>query len=96
MLRKYETLFVINPELSDEEVKGVVERFVNIISENGGEATNIDAWGRRKLAYEINDFTEGFYVVLKYDGNGAVNNELERNFRIHDAVIRYVIVREDE
>lgn len=95
MISKYEAMIVLKPDLEEETMKNVVERFVNVITDNGGEVTDIDAWGRRKLAYEINDFTEGFYVLLKYKSED-LNAELERNFRIVDAVLRYLVIKEEE
>ncbi len=92
-MRNYEIMMVLRPDLEEEEIKGIVERFVNIISENGGEVSAIDPWGKRRLAYEIQDFREGFYIIISYTAEGDFNNELERNFRIVESVIRHIIVR---
>jgi small subunit ribosomal protein S6 len=94
-MRDYEIMMVLKPDLEEEAIKSVVERFVNIITDNKGEVTAIEPWGKRRLAYEIEDFTEGFYVLIYYTADGSFNNELERNFRIVDSVIRHIIVRQE-
>lgn len=94
-MRDYEIVMVLKPDLEEETIKTVVERFVNIIADNNGEVTAIEPWGKRRLAYEIDDFKEGFYVLIYYTADGSFNNELERNFRIVDTVIRHIIVRQE-
>ena len=94
-MREYEIMMVLRPDLEEEVIKSVVERFVNIITDNNGEVTAIEPWGKRRLAYEINDYKEGFYVLITYTANGDFNAELERNFRIVDTVIRHIIVRQE-
>ncbi len=94
-MRKFEIMMILRPDLDEEQIRSVVERFVNIISDHDGEVTAIEPWGKRRLAYEINDFTEGFYVLINYESDGSFNSELERNFRIVDSVIRHIIVRLD-
>ena len=60
---KYETIFIVNPELGEEKINEIVEKFKSLISANG-ELTNVDVWGKKRLAYEINDLTEGYYVFI--------------------------------
>jgi small subunit ribosomal protein S6 len=94
-MRKFEIMMVLRPDLDDEQIRSVVERFVNIITDHDGEVTAIEPWGKRRLAYEINDYKDGFYVLINYEADGSFNKELERNFRIVDTVIRHIIVRQD-
>ncbi|NLZ93357.1 MAG: 30S ribosomal protein S6 [Firmicutes bacterium] len=96
-MTKYETMFILAPEQDDETYAAQVEKFKGIIEAEGGEVTNINRMGRRKLAYEVRKkFREGYYVLFNYLGSPDVTDELERNFRISDEVIRYLIVKEGE
>lgn len=95
-MRSYETMYILSPELSEEERKGLIERFKNLIIENGGELTNFDEWGKRKLAYLIDKKSEGYYVLMNFNANTNVSQELERVYKITDGVLRYLIIRTDE
>ena len=96
-MTKYETMFILAPEQDDETYAAQVEKFKGIIEAEGREVTNINRMGRRKLAYEVRKkFREGYYVLFNYLGSPDVTDELERNFRISDEVIRYLIVKEGE
>lgn len=91
---KYEALFVINPDLDEENTKAVVEKFKNLI-ETSAELENIDEWGKRKLAYKIKDKTEGYYVLVNFSAESDFPRELERIFKITDEIIRYLIIKKD-
>lgn len=91
---KYETIFVVNPSLNEEETKQVVERFTSLIGENG-EISKTDEWGKRRLAYPIQDFTEGYYVYVSFQSKPDFPAELDRIYKITDAVIRSIIVSLD-
>ncbi|MDI3509065.1 MAG: small subunit ribosomal protein [Clostridiales bacterium] len=95
-MREYETMFVINPTLDAEATQAVIERFKNLISEQGGEVRNVDEWGRRKLAYEIKDFNEGYYVLMEFAANPDLPAELERVYKITDDIIRYLIILKED
>ncbi|HZK24512.1 MAG TPA: 30S ribosomal protein S6 [Oscillospiraceae bacterium] len=96
-MTKYETMFILRPEQDDDTYNTMVEKFTGIIEAEGGEITNINRMGRRKLAYEVKkQFREGYYVLINYTAEPSVTNELERNFKISDDVIRYLIVREED
>lgn len=90
-MKKYETLFVLNPTLDEEGIKANIERIKGVI-EQGGTVSNIDEWGKRRLAYEINDMTEGYYVLINFEANSELPKELDRIFRITDAVLRHLII----
>lgn len=95
-LRKYETIFVLRPDLEEEKNAEVIEKFKSLIENNGGEITNVEKWGKRRLAYEINDYREGFYVIVRFNAEPAVASELDRVYKISDEILRHMIVREDE
>ncbi|WP_461207321.1 30S ribosomal protein S6 [Clostridium sp. DL1XJH146] len=94
-MRNYETLFILNS--SDEEaVKANIEKFKGIIETNGGVIDNVDEWGRRKLAYPINKVNEGYYTLINFQSEPDLPRELERNFKIADSVMRYVVVNPEK
>lgn len=96
-MTKYETMFILKPEQDDDTYNALVEKFTGIIAAEGGETTNVNRMGRRKLAYEVKKkFREGYYVLINYTAEPSVTDELERNFKISDDVIRYLIVKEEE
>jgi small subunit ribosomal protein S6 len=91
----YETLFIIDAQLSEEAIKALVEKFTSLIASNGtlGE---ISEWGKRRLAYPINDKNEGYYVLVNFEAEGAFPAELERIFGITDGIMRSIVIRHDE
>ncbi|OPY58695.1 MAG: 30S ribosomal protein S6 [Pelotomaculum sp. PtaU1.Bin035] len=95
-MRKYEVVFVLRPDLDEEKNTEVIEKFKGLIESQGGEVLKLDKWGKRRLAYEVKDVREGFYVVLHMNAESKVSSELDRVFRITDEVLRHIIVREDE
>ena len=92
-MNKYEAMYVITPELEDEAVKGIIEKYTGIITANGGEIEKVDEWGRRRLAYPINYKTEGWYVLVTFKAPADLPRELERNLEIYDDVLRYLVVK---
>jgi len=95
-MRKYETMFIIRPDLDEEATKAVIEKFSNLLKEKGAEMESIDEWGMRRLAYEVNKFREGYYVLFNYSAEPEAIVELERVFRITGEIIRYLIVNKNE
>jgi small subunit ribosomal protein S6 len=95
-MRKYEVMYVVRPTLEEEATKALVERFQNVTTDNGGEIVTLKEIGKRRLAYEINDFREGYYVLMNINAEPAVVSELDRLFRINEDVIRHIVVREEE
>ena len=91
----YETLFIVNPQLIEEETKAMVEKFTALISANG-TIESVNEWGKRRLAYPINDLNEGYYVQVNFKSAPAFPAELERIFRITDGIMRAIVVRLDE
>ncbi len=93
-MRKYETIFVLKPDLEEDARKAAIEKFTGIINSDG-EVTNVDEWGSRRLAYEIDKIREGYYVLVDFVANTGLPAELERNYKISDDVIRYIVVNND-
>ena len=91
-MRRYETVFIAVADLSDEDVSGLIERAASIIDGLKGLVVKIDRWGKKRLAYEIKKQTRGYYVLIDYAGNSAIVNELERNFKIDDRVLKYMTI----
>ena len=94
-MKKYEAMYVITPELEDEAMKGIVEKYSGIISANGGEIEKVDEWGRRRLAYPIDYKTEGYNVLTTFQGNTELPRELERNLNNDESILRFLVVRQD-
>lgn len=94
-MNSYETIFIIDASLDEETVKGLQEKFTSLIEKNG-TLESVDEWGKRKLAYEINDKTEGFYVWVNFTADGEFPKELDRQYRITDGILRTIIIRKDE
>lgn len=92
-MRKYEVMYIIRPDVEQEAVQALVEKFNGIIS-NGGEVIKSDILGKRRLAYEINKLREGQYVLTQFSATAEVVNELDRVMKIADEVIRVLIVRD--
>jgi small subunit ribosomal protein S6 len=95
-MRRYETITIMDPDLSEDGRVPVFERIRDVIANEGGTLIEIDEWGNRKLAYEIKKKTRGFYARIDYCGSGAVVDEMERFFRIDDRVIKYMTVLLDK
>lgn len=94
-MRKYETIFIQHPSLDEEAVNATIEKFKGIIENGGGTVDNVDVWGKRKLAYEINKVNEGYYTLVNFTASPELPKELDRVFRITDGIIRHIIVAEE-
>ena len=94
-MNKYELAVVLNVKLEDEERAAAIEKITNYITRFGGTVTNIDEWGKKRLAYEIQKMKEGFYYFIQFDGDSTTPNELESRIRIMEPVIRYLCVRQE-
>lgn len=91
----YESVMVISLKLNDEEIKSVVEKFKALISENA-TLDNVDEWGKRRLAYQINKESEAYYVLFSFTSNAEFPAELDRRYKITDGVLRSMIIKKDE
>jgi small subunit ribosomal protein S6 len=96
MSRKYELVYIVSPDASDEQVAELHTQVDAIIQRMGGQLEKTDNWGRRKLAYEIGRHKEGTYVLEVINGSGELMKEIERRLKVNDLVIRHLTVRVDE
>ncbi len=94
MVNKYETIFIINSALAEENTKALVEKFKNML-ETSAQLENLDEWGKRRLAYPVNDLNEGYYVLANFSADSTFPRELERVYKITDGIIKYMIIKKD-
>ncbi len=94
--RPYEAVYIVDPDMGEEQISTVTNRYKQIIETNGGTVAKIDVWERRKLAYMIKGRTEGIYVIMHFSGPAQAESELRRIFQISEDQIRAMIVRQDE
>ena len=92
-MRYYETLYIINPELVDEDYGDVVAKFNGLIEKNNGVMIKVDEWGKKNLAYEVKKFDKGCYVLLQYCGEPHIITELKREFKLDERVIKYQTIK---
>jgi len=94
-MNKYESVVIVNPNLEEESIKDLIKKFSDLINADG-TVTSVEEMGRRKLAYEIKKQKEGFYLVFKFEAKPEIITELERNYRITDEVIKFMVIKEEE
>ncbi len=94
-MNKYESVVIVNPNLEEESVKNLIKKFSDLINTDG-KVISVEEMGKRKLAYEIKKQKEGFYIVLKFEAKPESIAELERNYRITDEVMKFIVVKEEE
>ena len=95
-MNKYELALIVNAKIEDEARAEVVEKTKGYIKRFGGTITEVDEWGKKRLAYEIQKMREGFYYFIKFDAEADCPAELEKRVRIQDNVLRFLCVRQDE
>ena len=95
-MNQYETVFIMTPVLSDEQMKETVAKFRNLLTDNGAEILNEEIWGLKKMAYAIEKKSTGFYCLVEFKGEPSIVNTLETGFRRDEKVIRYMTVRLDK
>ncbi len=95
-MNKYETLYIITPELDEEATKAIVDKFSGIVASNKGSVDNVDLWGKRRLAYPIDYKNEGYYVLMTFSAAPEFPMELERNFKIDEQILRYMVIRKED
>ena len=94
-MRHYEIVFMVHPDQS-EQVPGMIERYTNVITKDGGQIHRLEDWGRRQLAYHINKIHKAHYVLMNVEASNNAMEELTTTFRYNDAVIRNLVIRRDE
>ena len=92
-MNKYELAVVLTTKIEDEERAASIEKIKEVIARFGGVVTNVDEWGKKRLAYEIQHMKEGFYYFIPFTGDSETPNELESQLRIMEPVIRYLVVK---
>ncbi|TDM23144.1 30S ribosomal protein S6 [Macrococcoides canis] len=95
-MRNYEIMYVVRPNIEEDAKKALIERFEEILTSNGAEIIESKDWGKRRLAYEINDFKEGFYQIARVKSTDEATNEFDRLAKINDDIIRHIVIREEE
>lgn len=95
-MRRYESVWVVDGDLPDEEVKSAIDKFTRIITTQGGTLVGLEEWGRKKLAYKIKATSRGYYVLADFAAKSETVKELERNYRIDDRIIRYLTVKKSD
>lgn len=93
MLTSYECLFIVRPDLDEETTEAAITRVLTQIGDLGGTVENVDRWGKRRLAYLIDDYREGVYTVVKLHAQAGVTAELERGLKLAPEVMRYLVVK---
>jgi len=96
MQRNYEVMFIVRPDMPEEEQERLISTLESQVSAGGGKVANVERMGKRRLAYIVRKFQEGLYVLLTVEGTGALISELERRLRVSEPVIKFITVRVDE
>lgn len=94
-MRHYELMVILDPDLEERTVAPSLDKFLNVIRQGGGTVDNVDVWGRRRLAYDINKKPEGIYAVINMTAEPAVAQELDRQLGLNEAVMRTKLIRPD-
>ena len=95
-MSKYETMYVLKTTLEEEARKQAIAKFSEVIEKNGGKVEKVDEWGNRKLAYAVNYINEGYYVLADFEAGPDVPAELNRNFKISDDILRYIVIKKED
>ena len=95
-MHPYEIMVILDPEVDERTVQPTLEKFLSVITNGGGTVDNVDLWGRRRLSYEIQKKTEGIYAVINFTADPATTQELERQLRLNESIMRTKVLRADE
>lgn len=95
-MRKYEIMYIIRPNIEEEAKTAVIERFDNILTSEGAEIIESKDWGKRRLAYEINDFRDGYYRLIHTNANPEAIQEFDRLAKINGDIIRHIVVKDEK
>ena len=95
-MSKYELALVVNAKIEDEAREAVVEKAKGYVARYGGTVTEVEEWGKKRLAYEVQKMREGFYYFIQFEADATCPAEVERHVRIMDNVLRFLVVRKDE
>jgi len=92
-MRVYEATYILKPDMEEDQVEKAKQKFSDYVTRNGGKVVNIDNWGKRKLAYEIDGHNEGIYILMKFNANPESVESLQRDLRISDDVIKSIVLK---
>ena len=95
-MNKYELDVVVSAKIEDDERAATIEKVKEIITKHGGTITNVDEWGKKRLAYDVQKMREAFYYFIQFDGQSTVPTEIESRVRLMENVVRYLVVKQDE
>ncbi|AZB41123.1 MULTISPECIES: 30S ribosomal protein S6 [Bacillaceae] len=95
-MTNYEIMYIVRPNIEEDAKKALVERFSGILSDNGAEVKETKEWGKRRLAYEINDFRDGYYQIVKVASEAEAVQEFDRLAKISEDIIRHIVIKEEE
>ena len=95
-MRAYELMVLIDPEVDERTVEPTLKKYLEVITKDGGTVDNVDVWGRRKMAYEIQKKSEGIYAVVRFHAEPATSQELDRVLNLNEAIMRTKIIRPEE
>jgi len=95
-IRDYEAVYIVDPTLDNEQLQPIIEKYRQVVADNGGEVVSAAVWEKRRLAYEVKGRTEGIYIVMKFKGEPTTASELERLMKLAEDVMRHLIVRDEE
>ncbi|MGN6428264.1 30S ribosomal protein S6 [Leifsonia sp. NPDC080035] len=95
-MHQYELMVILDPEIDERTVAPSLDKFLNVVRNDGGTIDNVDIWGRRRLAYEINKKSEGIYAVVQLTATGDTTKELDRQLKLSEAVMRTKVLRAEE
>ena len=96
MTHQYELMVILNPEIDERQVPATLDRFLKVITTDGGSIDNVDIWGKRRLAYEIQKKNEGIYAVVAFTATSAATQELDRQLKLSETVMRTKVLRAEE
>ncbi|HLR68763.1 30S ribosomal protein S6 [Virgibacillus alimentarius] len=95
-MRKYEIMYIIRPDIEEEAQTALIERFNKVLTDNGAEIEKVDEKGKKRFAYEINDYRDGYYILINFKGNTEAVNEFDRLAKFSDDILRHMAIREDD
>lgn len=95
-MRKYEIMYIIRPDIEEEAQTALIERFNTILTDNGAEIDKVDEKGKRRLAYEINDYRDGYYVIINFRSGEEAINEFDRLAKFNEDIIRHMAIKDEQ
>ena len=96
MTHQYELMVILNPEIDERQVAPTLDKFLKVITNDGGSVDNVDVWGKRRLAYEIQKKNEGIYAVVNFTATSAATQELDRQLKLNEQIMRTKVLRAEE